>query len=140
MTTLKRLFGDGFRVFFLAAGLFACLSVAIWAGWLAIGALGGGLNWPTAAAPHLWHAHEMIFGYGAAVLGGFFLTAVPNWTGAKAARHLFIATVAGLWLAGRLAVSSATTNSTNGQARIIRRLMAVLKGSTSAAIRASCIE
>jgi len=104
MTTLKRLFGDGFRVFFLAAGLFACLSVAIWAGWLAIGALGGGLNWPTAAAPHLWHAHEMIFGYGAAVLGGFFLTAVPNWTGAKAARHLFIATVAGLWLAGRLAV------------------------------------
>ena len=46
----------------------------------------------------------MIFGYGAAALGGFFLTAVPNWTGAKAAPRLFIATVAGLWLAGRLAV------------------------------------
>jgi uncharacterized protein involved in response to NO len=46
----------------------------------------------------------MIFGYGAAALGGFFLTAVPNWTGARAAPRLFIATVAGLWLAGRAAV------------------------------------
>ena len=104
MTALKRLFGDGFRVFFLAAGLFAILSMAVWELYLTIHALGGMMDLPTGAPPHLWHAHEMIFGYGAAALGGFFLTAVPNWTGAKSARHLFIATVAGLWLAGRLAV------------------------------------
>ncbi len=104
MTGLKRFFADGFRVFFLAAGLFAILSMVVWEGWLAVHALGGMAELPSAAPPHLWHAHEMIFGYGAAVLGGFFLTAVPNWTGARAAPHLFIAVVAGLWVLGRLAV------------------------------------
>ena len=104
MSGFKRFFGDGFRVFFLAAGLFAILSMLVWEGWLAVHALGGMAELPSAAPPHLWHAHEMIFGYGAAVLGGFFLTAVPNWTGARAAPHLFIGVVAGLWLLGRLAV------------------------------------
>lgn len=104
MITFKRLFGDGFRVFFLAASLFALLSIGVWAALLAITATGGNVLLPTAVAPHLWHAHEMIFGYGAAVLGGFFLTAVPNWTGARAAPHLFIAGVAGLWLVGRIGV------------------------------------
>lgn len=106
MIALKRLFGDGFRVFFLAAGLFAILSIGVWAWWLALQAVGGGGDWPTAAAPQQWHAHEMIFGYGAAALGGFFLTAVPNWTGARAVPHVFIAAVAGLWLMGRVAVWS----------------------------------
>ncbi|MBN8630457.1 MAG: NnrS family protein [Rhodobacterales bacterium] len=104
MIALKRLFGDGFRVFFLAAGLFAFLSMAVWEGYQIAQALGGTLDLPTAAPPHLWHAHEMIFGYASAALGGFLLTAVPNWTGAKSAPHRFIAVVAGLWLAGRLAV------------------------------------
>jgi uncharacterized protein involved in response to NO len=104
MTALKRLFGDGFRVFFLSAGVFAILSMILWELYLAIHALGGLMDLPAAAPPHLWHAHEMIFGYGAAALGGFFLTAVPNWTGAKSAPRAFIAVAAGLWLAGRLAV------------------------------------
>ena len=46
----------------------------------------------------------MIFGFAAAALGGFLLTAVPNWTGAKSARHVFIITASGVWLAGRLAI------------------------------------
>jgi uncharacterized protein involved in response to NO len=46
----------------------------------------------------------MIFGYGAAAMAGFFLTAVPNWTGARAAPQVFNAVVAGLWLMGRLMV------------------------------------
>jgi len=104
MTPLKRLFGNGFRVFFLAAGLFAFVSMGIWEGYQILQALGGMLELPTAAPPHLWHAHEMIFGYGSAALAGFLLTAVPSWTGAKSAPHRFIAVVAGLWLAGRLAV------------------------------------
>ncbi|WP_050528165.1 NnrS family protein [Pseudorhodobacter aquimaris] len=104
MTTLKRFFSDGYRVFFLAAALFAMLSIAVWEGWLAIQAMGGMADLPVRPAPHLWHAHEMIFGFGAAAVGGFFLTAVPNWTGAKAAPHVFVAVVAGLWLLGRLAL------------------------------------
>ncbi len=100
MTALKRLLGEGFRVFFLAAGLWGVLAMALWAV-----SLGAGWSLPGTMVPQYWHAHEMIFGYGGAALGGFFLTAVPNWTGAAAARHLFIGTVAGLWLAGRLAVA-----------------------------------
>ncbi|ADZ69011.1 NnrS family protein [Polymorphum gilvum] len=105
MAPFKRLFGEGFRVFFLAAGLYGVFAVLVWTGWLGIHAAGGTLRAvPFAMAPHLWHAHEMVFGFPAAALGGFFLTAVPNWTGARAVRHLFIATAAGLWLAGRLAI------------------------------------
>lgn len=97
MTPLKRLFGDGFRVFFLAAGLYALVAMAVWLAAL-LGLLG-------LTIPPAWHAHEMIFGYAAAALGGFFLTAAPSWTGGKAAPHRFIATVAGLWLLGRLAMA-----------------------------------
>lgn len=105
MTGLRRLFGEGFRVFFLTAGLYAVFVMIVWEGWLGIQAAGGtATSAPFAQAPQLWHAHELIFGYATAAMGGFFLTAVPNWTGAKAARHLFILTAAGLWLAGRLAV------------------------------------
>lgn len=107
MSALKRLFSEGFRVFFLAAGLFATLSMAVWSGWLGWQFAGGGGDLPVGPAPQLWHAHEMIFGYGAAALGGFFLTAVPNWTGARAAPHLFITGVALIWLAGRIAMAAA---------------------------------
>ena len=101
----KRFFGDGWRVFFLAAGLYAVFALIVWEGWLAIHAAGGMVTeTPFAPVPHLWHAHEMVFGYPAAAMGGFFLTAVPNWTGARAARHLFIITAAAIWLAGRLAI------------------------------------
>ncbi|MEX3007849.1 NnrS family protein [Hoeflea sp. TYP-13] len=105
ITSLRTLFGEGFRIFFLAAGLFAVFSVTLWEGWLGIHATGGLVtSMPFAPPPHLWHAHEMIFGYASAALGGFFLTAVPNWTGAKASRHTFILAVSSLWLAGRLVI------------------------------------
>jgi uncharacterized protein involved in response to NO len=106
MSTLKRFFSDGYRVFFFAAAVFAVISVGIWVIWQGMNAYGAGFELPM-PAPQLWHAHEMVFGFGAAAVGGFFLTAVPNWTGAKAAPHLFVAVVAGLWLLGRLALWSA---------------------------------
>lgn len=99
MTAVKRLFGEGFRVFFLAAGLFALAAVALW-----LAVVLGLWDLPLSSA---WHAHEMVFGYGAAALGGFFLTAAPNWTGTKTAPHAFIALVSGLWLLGRVAVLAA---------------------------------
>jgi len=105
MTAVARLFGEGFRVFFLAAGLYAVFALIVWEGWIGIHAAGGMVTGlPFAPAPHLWHAHEMIFGFGLAAVGGFLLTAVPNWTGAAPARHGFVTLAAGLWLLGRVAM------------------------------------
>ena len=97
----RQLVSEGFRVFFLGAGVVALVSMALWLAYL------GGLFPALDALPmpvQHWHGHELIFGYGGAALGGFFLTAVPNWTGAKAAPHRFIAMVAGVWLLGRLMI------------------------------------
>lgn len=99
------LLSEGFRVFFFSAGVFGIAVMAIWIGWLAVHAAGGALTYtPFEQAPHLWHAHEMIYGYGGAVVAGFFLTAVPNWTGAPPSRTAYVSAVAALWLAGRLAM------------------------------------
>jgi len=91
-------FGYGFRPFFLLAGLYAAGSVAAW---LYLFPRGGS---PMSSLPHLlWHGHEMIFGFIAAAIGGFMLTAVPSWTGERglAGRPLVVLTVC--WLAGRVA-------------------------------------
>lgn len=104
-SVLNRLMGEGFRIFFLAAGVAAVLAMIVWTGWLTVHALGGMVSdMPFAMAPHHWHGHEMIFGYGAAAAAGFFLTAVPNWTGTPGARQATIAAAALVWLAGRTAV------------------------------------
>lgn len=107
MEMLRTVFGEGFRVFFLAGMIFAIAAIGFWAVHLGAPAIGGiAVPEPFRPLPFRWHAHEMIWGYGAAVLGGFFLTAVPNWTGGRGAALPFLATVAGLWLLGRLAVSA----------------------------------
>lgn len=89
----------GFRPFFLGATLFAIVSVVLW-----VIALGG----VTLIAPGygmiLWHTHEMLFGYGPAVLSGFLLTALPNWTGRKPLSGAGLGALWLLWLAGRLAM------------------------------------
>ncbi len=102
---LRIFFGEGFRVFFLAAGLFGSFAGAVWLVYLGAQYFGGSeIRLPFAEMPYMWHAHEMVFGYATAALGGFLLTAVPNWTGAKSARHVFIIAAAGIWLAGRVAI------------------------------------
>lgn len=102
MTALERLFSEGFRVFFLIAGLWATGAMLVWGLWLGVHALGGMMDLPADLPPHWWHGHEMIFGFGSAAAAGFLLTAVPNWTGAPAAGHRFLSVAAALWLAGRL--------------------------------------
>lgn len=105
ITAIKRIFSEPHRIFFLAAGLYAIFALAVWEVWLGLNAAGySPPNMPFAPAPHLWHAHEMIFGYASAALGGFFLTAVPNWTGNKGVAKHFVTAVALVWLAGRLAI------------------------------------
>ena len=99
----------GFRVFFLAAAFYAIAAMAVWLGWIGVNAAGGApARMPFDAAPPLWHAHEMIYGFAAAAIAGFLLTAVPNWTGAPAAGPAVVTAAAGLWLAGRVAVFFST--------------------------------
>ncbi|KIC16244.1 NnrS family protein [Leisingera sp. ANG-Vp] len=90
----------GFRPFFLAACLCALLAVPVWM-LIWLGELE--FNGPFLASD--WHSHEMIFGYGAAVVAGFLFTAVPNWTGRMPARGWPLAALLGLWLLGRLALA-----------------------------------
>lgn len=89
----------GFRPFFLGAAAWAALAMALW-----LPMLTGMLVLPTAFDPIAWHAHEFLFGYLGAVVAGFLLTAVPNWTGRLPIVGWPLAGLVGLWLAGRIAV------------------------------------
>lgn len=94
------LFSYGFRPFFLSAALFGLVVIpAWWLIWRGDLALGGHF------IPTDWHIHEMVFGYGAAVVAGFLFTAVPNWTGRLPTRGWPLAVLLSLWLAGRVAVA-----------------------------------
>ena len=64
----------------------------------------GKVTLPSGLPPVIWHVHEMIFGYAFATVAGFLLTAIPNWTGRLPLRGTPLALLAGLWLAGRVAV------------------------------------
>jgi uncharacterized protein involved in response to NO len=66
--------------------------------------LSGHLTLPTAFDPVSWHAHEFLFGYLGAVIAGFLLTAVPNWTGRLPIVGWPLAGLFGLWLIGRAAI------------------------------------
>lgn len=68
--------------------------------WLAM--LHGLWPWPHYPSGIAWHAHEMLFGYLIAVMAGFLLTAVRNWTGMPTATGVRLAALVGLWLAGRI--------------------------------------
>ena len=107
MGGLKRLFSEGFRIFFLAGCLFGLAAMLVWVGWLATQARGGVLDLPTAWPANLWHGHEMIIGYAGATLGGFLLTSASGGTGPSGLPHRFVALVFGLWLLGRVAVWNA---------------------------------
>jgi uncharacterized protein involved in response to NO len=94
------LFHYGFRPFFLAGAIY---SGAVMLAWLAV--LHGELSIPTAFAPRDWHVHEMLFGYVPAVMTGFLLTAVPNWTGRLPIQGGPLAVLVTIWIAGRVAVT-----------------------------------
>ncbi|MEO5323032.1 NnrS family protein [Mesorhizobium sp. CC13] len=89
----------GFRPFFLLGSLYAGLTILAW-----LPMLSGRLETASGFAPVDWHIHEMIFGYVAAIVTGFLLTAIPNWTGRLPVQGLPLLALALLWLAGRLAV------------------------------------
>ncbi|MCP5442395.1 MAG: NnrS family protein [Chromatiaceae bacterium] len=91
------IFALGFRPFFSAAGLAAVVLIAIWIPtWM------GRLALPDYYGAIGWHSHEMLFGYTTAIIAGFLLTAVRNWTGINTPNGTPLALLALLWLAGRV--------------------------------------
>jgi uncharacterized protein involved in response to NO len=92
------LFNLGFRPFFLGAGIFSLLSMTAWI-------LNYTMTLPLtveAVSPMQWHAHEMLYGYGLAVIAGFLLTAVKNWTGVQTIRGWPLLGLFALWALARL--------------------------------------
>jgi uncharacterized protein involved in response to NO len=92
------LFSAGFRPFFLLGAAWSAIAVPVW-----LAAYLHGYA-PSAMPAMLWHAHEMIYGYGVAAVAGFLLTAIPNWTGRLPLSGGRLAGLAALWLAGRVAL------------------------------------
>jgi uncharacterized protein involved in response to NO len=94
ITPLLRL---GFRPFFLSGAIFSIVAIIFWLlmykGAINLSPLGGG---------YWWHIHEMIFGFGCAIIAGFLLTAIQNWTGVRGAQGTTLLILFLLWLAGRI--------------------------------------
>lgn len=90
----------GFRPFFLLGSIYAGLDVLAW-----LPMFFGELSLTTAFSPPDWHVHEMLFGYVAAVIAGFLLTAIPNWTGRLPLQGNPLLGLVAAWLAGRVAVA-----------------------------------
>jgi uncharacterized protein involved in response to NO len=88
----------GFRPFYLLASIFGALSVLVWA------AQYSGLLQHAYLRGPLWHAHEMLFGFTLAVVAGFLLTAVRNWTAQPTPEGVPLMMLAALWVAGRILV------------------------------------
>ena len=93
-------FSYGFRPFFLGAALFAGVAIPAWTVMLAAASEGG-----ISSAPREWHVHEMVFGFLPAVITGFMLTAIPNWTDRDPIRGKELIVLFIGWLAGRLVMA-----------------------------------
>jgi uncharacterized protein involved in response to NO len=89
----------GFRPFFLAGTIYAGVGVLIW-----LPLFVGELTLPTAFSPLDWHIHEMLYGYLPAIITGFLLTAIPNWTGHLPLQGGPLVVLVTAWIVGRIAV------------------------------------
>jgi uncharacterized protein involved in response to NO len=87
----------GFRPFFLGASLWAAAAMVLW-----MGLVSGRWSFAVGYGAVAWHAHEFLFGYVSAVLCGFLLTAIPNWTGRMPLQGGPLLALFSLWVAGRI--------------------------------------
>lgn len=100
------LFSYGFRPFFLFGAVHAALMVGFWVPWYL-----GFIRLPIAFPPVVWHSHELLFGYVPAIMAGFLLTAVPNWTGRPPIVGWPLIALFALWLLGRAGVALSSISS-----------------------------
>jgi uncharacterized protein involved in response to NO len=98
VSRVRTFLSNGFRPFFLAAGIWAALALALW-----ITMLNTKMRLPSRFDPLAWHIHEMLFGFIMAAIAGFLLTAIPNWTRRLPVRGAPLGCLAALWLLGRIA-------------------------------------
>ncbi len=117
------LFAYGFRPFFLAAGLWAAFGILLW-----LPQYLGAMTIPTHFGALDWHVHEMLYGYVAASIAGFLLTAIPNWTGRLPVNGWPLAGLAALWLAGRVAILFSSDIGAVAAAVVDISFLAVLAG------------
>src|ERR1700686_4585758 len=89
----------GFRPFFLFCAIYAGLAMLAW-----LPIFSGELTLSTAFGPIDWHVHEMLYGYLPAVVTGFLLTAIPNWTGRLPIQGMPLLKLVAVWQAGRVVV------------------------------------
>ncbi len=90
-----------FRPLFFGGALFSAIAILLW-----IATLQGWLQFQPLGSTTLWHSHEMLFGFTAAIIAGFLLTAVQNWTGIPGINGHKLLLLVGFWLAGRLLMAT----------------------------------
>lgn len=94
----KSLLSCGCRPFFIASSVYACVLLAVWIGfWNGFAVLPA-----TPGGPIVWHAHELIFGFGGAAIIGFLTTAVPEFTGIKELQGPYLFGLLLIWLGARI--------------------------------------
>lgn len=120
-TSAPAVLSQGFRPFFLATGAWAILGLALW-----LASFWGWLTVPSVFDGYSWHIHEMLFGFVAAAVAGFVLTAIPNWTGRLPLQGLPLAGLVLLWAAGRAAVAGSLAIGATPAAAIDVAFLAVL--------------
>jgi uncharacterized protein involved in response to NO len=125
------LFSYGFRPFFLLGALYAGAAIAIWLPFFY-----GTVAIPTVLAPRDWHVHEMLYGYLAAAVSGFLLTAIPNWTGRLPLQGWPLIALVALWIGGRVAVSCSAETGWNVSAIIDSSFLFVLAAAAAREIAA----
>ncbi len=87
----------GFRPFYLLAALFAVTALPLW-----IMVYSGVAQMDGYLMGAAWHSHEMLFGFAAAVIAGFLLTAVRNWTGLPTLAGAPLGALAAIWVFARV--------------------------------------
>lgn len=92
------LFNLGFRPFFLLSAIFSIVSISAW---IQLYMAGKPVNMPNISGAQ-WHAHEMLYGYTFAVIAGFLLTAVKNWTGVQTLHGKSLMALVGAWVLARI--------------------------------------
>ena len=89
----------GFRPFYLLAAAFATAALPLW-----LAMYTGGLGLTGYLSGVAWHNHEMLFGFAPAVVAGFLLTAVRNWTGLPTLNGAALGALATTWILARLLI------------------------------------
>jgi uncharacterized protein involved in response to NO len=93
------LFRLGFRPFFLGGAVFSVIAIILWGMFLH-----GSLSFTPLGGNYWWHLHEMIFGFAAAIITGFLLTAVQNWTGSRGVSGNKLMVLFAIWLIARIGI------------------------------------